>query len=115
MEDPENLQVQVQPLDNTIGRLFLRGQFRANAKISTERLVLRAFQTADATAVQELAADRAIANFTAVPHPYPPGLAHAWIATHAADFAARKAVTFAIVSKAKENNYTIGSGVVEAP
>jgi hypothetical protein len=39
LEAPENFVVQVEPLENTIRRLLLKGQFRANAKISTGRLV----------------------------------------------------------------------------
>jgi hypothetical protein len=39
LEVPENFAVQVMPLENTIRRLLLKGQFRANVKISTGRLV----------------------------------------------------------------------------
>ncbi|KAG7363454.1 hypothetical protein IV203_026814 [Nitzschia inconspicua] len=41
LEEPENFRVEVEPLENTMSRLLLKGQFRANAKISTGRLVFR--------------------------------------------------------------------------
>jgi [ribosomal protein S5]-alanine N-acetyltransferase len=65
--------------------------------ITTERLILRPFQLSDASRVQELAGDRAIADTTAtVPHPYPQGAAEAWISTHANQWSAGTAVTFAV-------------------
>jgi hypothetical protein len=39
LEVPENFVVQVEPLGNSVRRLLLKGQLRANAKISTGRLV----------------------------------------------------------------------------
>jgi len=38
-ENPESLSVEVEPLGKALTRLLLRGQFRANAKVSTGRLV----------------------------------------------------------------------------
>jgi ribosomal-protein-alanine N-acetyltransferase len=51
-------------------------------ELRTERLVLRAFETADAPRVQELAGTREVAlNTMNIPHPYPPGGAQEWIAS----------------------------------
>jgi [ribosomal protein S5]-alanine N-acetyltransferase len=47
------------------------------------RVRLRHLTLRDAPAVQRLAGDAAVASMTAtIPHPYPPGAARAWIATH---------------------------------
>ena len=51
--------------------------------LTTERLVLRPFTTADAPAIQRLASAREIAESTLlIPHPYPDGAAAEWIAGH---------------------------------
>jgi ribosomal-protein-alanine N-acetyltransferase len=53
--------------------------------LTTPRLTLRPFQTADAPDVQRLAGAREIAlNTLHIPHPYPDGAAEAWISMHGA-------------------------------
>lgn len=66
-------------------------------QITSNPVVLRPFAPDDALRVQLLAGDRAVAETTAViPHPYPGGMAEAWIATHAAERAAGREYTYAI-------------------
>lgn len=61
------------------------------------RLVLRPFDLHDAPSVERLAGACEVADTTLnVPHPYPPGAAEAWIATHAVQWAAGKNVVYAI-------------------
>ncbi|GFH36927.1 GNAT family N-acetyltransferase [Streptomyces pacificus] len=51
--------------------------------ISTERLVLRALEPADAPALAEMMNDEQTAAWTAVPQPYDESAAHRWISDHA--------------------------------
>ena len=75
--------------------------------LRTERLVLRPFEAADATAVRRLAGAREVAeNTLTIPHPYPEGEAEAWIAGHPAAFRNGDLVIFAIT--------TPGEGLVGA-
>ncbi len=68
--------------------------------IETERLRLRPFQIEDSPQVMALAGDRLVYDTTfQIPHPYEPGMAETWIATHAAQFDEGKGVTFAITLK----------------
>jgi len=63
----------------------------------TERLVLRPFQAADAPRVRELAGAREVAeNTLTIPHPYPEGVAEAWIAGHESAFRLGEIAVFAI-------------------
>jgi ribosomal-protein-alanine N-acetyltransferase len=76
--------------------------------LATERLVLRAFVPDDAAAVHALLQDREVASTTAmIPHPYPPGAAEAWIATHAPRHEAGEAVILAVTLR--EGGALIGS------
>lgn len=68
--------------------------------LKTERLILRPFRAADASAVQRLAGDREVASTTInIPHPYEDGLAERWLAHHRQAFVDGKQAIFAIVEK----------------
>lgn len=72
--------------------------------LQTERLILRPFRRNDASAVQELAGAREIADTTMnVPHPYEDGMAEQWIGTHEADYESGTSATFAIVLREGAN------------
>lgn len=70
--------------------------------IETERLILRSFEIADATALYELANDPKIADTTTLPHPYPEESAGEWINLHAQLRADDKEYIFAVISKAEK-------------
>lgn len=83
------------------GRLWGPPQPRENLlaqpELSTPRLLLRPFTAADAGSLQRLANDPAIADGSlTLPHPYPPGLAERWIASHPDYWRQQSAVIFAI-------------------
>ena len=68
--------------------------------LDTDRLRLRPFVLEDAPTVQWLASDAEVAATTLnIPHPYPDGLAAAWISGHGAA-AERGVFTWAIVRRA---------------
>jgi ribosomal-protein-alanine N-acetyltransferase len=71
--------------------------------LTTARLLLRPFASADAPDVQRYAGDRDVAAMTlTIPHPYPDGAAEAWIATHAPRYAEGELVSFAITERESE-------------
>ncbi len=65
-------------------------------EIHTARLLLRPFTLDDAPIVERLAGERAIADTTEVPHPYPPGGGATWIATHSRQWETRERLAYAI-------------------
>jgi [ribosomal protein S5]-alanine N-acetyltransferase len=68
--------------------------------VSTARLELRPFELADAADVQRLAGAREVADTTAtIPHPYPDGVAEAWIATHHPAWEAQQQLVLAITER----------------
>ena len=65
--------------------------------LHSRRLILRPFVASDALSVERLAGAREVADTTLnIPHPYPPGAASAWIATHPVEWARRNGVAYAI-------------------
>jgi RimJ/RimL family protein N-acetyltransferase len=70
--------------------------------ITTPRLILRQFHPADAPEVAVFAGDRDVASTTAsIPHPYPPNLADAWIASLPVKLSAGTEVVFAVTLPVK--------------
>lgn len=68
-------------------------------RLTTARLVLRAFDSADADDVVRLAGDFAIADTTLViPHPYDRGAAEKWFATHRPKFDSGEQVDLAVTA-----------------
>jgi len=65
--------------------------------LATSRLVLDGFTFEDSDRVELLAGHEAVARTTLnIPHPYPPGSARLWIATHALAYLKGEGVTFAV-------------------
>lgn len=68
-------------------------------ELRTARLRLRPFTLEDAPLVQQLAGDARVADTTAnIPHPYPDGVAEAWIATHNSSASEDQSYTWAIAN-----------------
>ncbi len=68
--------------------------------LETARLRLRPFTDGDAGQVRLLAGDAAVARGSIlIPHPYPPGLAERWIATHASQWQQGHGVYYAITQQ----------------
>lgn len=71
--------------------------------LKSDRLLLRPFLPTDASNVQQLAGNRAIADTTLnVPHPYEDGMAEAWISSHQPKAEAGELAAFAITTKAED-------------
>jgi RimJ/RimL family protein N-acetyltransferase len=71
--------------------------------LESDRLQLRPFLLTDASNVQRLAGNRAIADTTLnVPHPYEDGMAEAWISSHQPESEAGELAAFAIMTKAED-------------
>lgn len=65
--------------------------------LRTLRLTLRPFTEQDAPVVEKLAGAREVADTTLrIPHPYPEGVAAAWIAGHALEWSGGTGVVYAI-------------------
>jgi RimJ/RimL family protein N-acetyltransferase len=70
--------------------------------LTTERLVLRQFATADAPAMHRLLGAPEIAASTFVPHPYEDGMAEQWITHQHAKYEQGRQYGFAIVLAAEQ-------------
>ena len=83
--------------------------------VETARLTLRPFHPDDAPAVQDLAGAAEVADSTlSIPHPYPPGAAEAWIATHPEQWEDGSVATFAVI--ARDTRSLVGAiGLMVAP
>jgi RimJ/RimL family protein N-acetyltransferase len=69
--------------------------------METKRLRLRPFTPDDAPEVERMAGERRVSEMTLnIPHPYPPGLATEWIASHAPAAAEGSFYCFAVELKA---------------
>ncbi len=76
--------------------------------LTTTRLVLRPFRLDDASDLQRLAGEWAIADTTlGIAHPYEDGMAEEWIATHEAFLARGEKMSFAITRQ--EDDALIGA------
>jgi ribosomal-protein-alanine N-acetyltransferase len=68
--------------------------------LDTPRFRLRPFVPADAADVTRIVGDRELASGTLnIPHPYEPGMAEAWIATHADGVHRQSPVVFAVTER----------------
>ncbi|HET7111276.1 MAG TPA: GNAT family N-acetyltransferase [Gemmatimonadales bacterium] len=68
--------------------------------LHTARFFLRPFTLADADDVTRIVSDRELAATTLnIPHPYEPGMAAAWIATHADGLHRQSPVVFAVTTR----------------
>lgn len=88
-------------IDQKIGEIvFLQPQ----PVLETDRLILRPFALSDATDVQRLAGDFAVADTTLnIPHPYPDGAAEEFISSHPAKYEQSEAASYAITLKRNQS------------
>ncbi len=86
-------------------------------EILTARLRLRMLVHADAVVVQRLAGDRRVADTTLhIPHPYPDGVAEAWIATREVAWEMGRGLALAItLQESGELVGVIGLSLAEKP
>jgi RimJ/RimL family protein N-acetyltransferase len=76
--------------------------------LRTSRLLLRPFTVEDCPDVERLAGDERVADTTlTIPHPYPPGAALEWIATHPTEWQSGTGLILAIAGL--ESNELFGS------
>jgi [ribosomal protein S5]-alanine N-acetyltransferase len=69
-------------------------------QLNTDRLVLRAFERADASAVERLAGAWEVAETTlTIPHPYPIGGAEGWIGAHTEQWDAGNQLVLAVCER----------------
>src|SRR5580765_2783461 len=72
-------------------------------RLTTPRLVLRPFHSADGAGVEKLAGAGEVADTTlAIPHPYPAGGGARWIATHPGAWERRNGIALAVCEQAAE-------------
>lgn len=80
--------------------------------LRSRRLRLRPFDPSDARVVQLLAGDKEVAHNTRlIPHPYPDGLAEAWIGSLPSIYEAGRGVSFAITLPAGDLIGSIGLAI----
>ena len=84
--------------------------------LHSQRLILRAFVPSDSLSVERLAGAREVADTTLnIPHPYPPGAASAWIASHPVQWTERRNVAYAITLRSTDELVgAISLGIVPA-
>jgi RimJ/RimL family protein N-acetyltransferase len=97
------------PSSDAIAASPFRGDWHTHRQphLTTARLVLRPFEPSDATDVHQLAGDRALADTTQLPHPYPEGAAEGWIASQPARWSAGDLISYAITLA--ENGTLVGT------
>jgi len=68
--------------------------------MTTDRLLLRAFEAGDGRYVAEFVGDREVAKtIDGIPHPYPDGAAVSWISSHAVDAEAGNGYVWAVTRR----------------
>ncbi|MDZ4698307.1 MAG: GNAT family N-acetyltransferase [Rhodothermales bacterium] len=75
---------------------------RDHPVLKTERLTLRSFRANDASRLQRLAGNEAVARTTFLPYPYNEGQAESWIRHQEEDYLAGRLTNFAIELRASQ-------------